>query len=346
MKQISNEKKSLSYLYYFFFGLYIAIEPFYLVRLFNTYLPDFYYRGLTVSISVVLGIVGFQKMRAATPLPNISQVYIAAYQVPKLRLKPKFWKNVLKSSKRFSRDLINSFKSSNSKEPTVEIHRKESLIATRLAVMSSILAFTSLPYLFVTNLSDFGLFETSLKIFVYSYIILIYVLLCIKQVSVSTIKQNNGIKSGEDLDEVLYYLRSKLEDWHFEGRVVLNSNLKTKKGDIDIVAISPDSIDFLIELKSHVGDVFWNSKSKELRRQFGKNLEPVLFEKDFFNQLHGQAKTFIKSNKRQNKPQKILLFWRATVKINTNDRLKRGVLISNKKLIIDDLRERNNDLSN
>ena len=132
-------------------------------------------------------------------------------------------------------------------------------------------------------------------------------------------------------------MRSKLEDWHFEGRVVLNSNLKTKKGDIDVVAISPDSIDFLIELKSHVGDVFWNSKSKELRRQFGKNLEPV---------LHGQAKTFIKSNKRQNKPQKILLFWRATVKINTNDRLKRGVLISNKKLIIDDLRERNNDLSN
>jgi hypothetical protein len=345
MKQISNKKNSLSYLYYWMFGYILALEPFFMVRLFNTYLPNFYYRGLTLPISIVLGIVSFQKMRAAVPLPNKDQVYRAIGQIPKILLKPEFWKNILKSSKRFCRSLINSFKRSNSKEPTVEMHRKESLITIRLAVIFSILVITILLYLFVTNLSDFGLLETSLTILGYFYIYLLFIVLCIKQLSVLTIKQNNGRKSANDLEALLCLLRSELEDWNFERRVPLPLEGKKRLVDIDIMAISPEGNYFIIDLKSHIGDVFWHSKSKELRRQYGKNPESEPFEKDFFDQLNAQARRLKTSNKLSKKIQKILLFWRATVKINKKDRVKRGVLISSKESLINDLRKRNNDLS-
>ena len=345
MKQISNKKNSLSYLYYWIFGYILALEPFFLVRLFNTYLPNFYYRWLTLPISIVLGIVAFQKMRAVFPLPNKSQVYKAICQVPKILLKPKFWKNVLKSSKRFSRDAINSFKISNSKEPTVEIYRKKSRRTIFLAVIYSILVIPILLYLFVTNLSDFGLLETSLTILGYFYIYLLFILLCIKGVSVLTIKQNNGRKSANDLEALLCLLRSELEDWNFDRRIPLPLEGKKRLVDIDIMAISPEGSYFIIDLKSHIGDVFWHSKSKELRRQYGKNPESEPFEKDFFDQLNAQARRLKTFYELQDKPQKILLFWRATVKINKKDLVKRGVLISSKERLINDLIERNNDLS-
>lgn len=346
MKQISNKKNSLSYLYYLFFGLYIAVEPFPLIRLFNTYLPDFDYREpTTLLISIVLGIVGFCKMRFAVPLPNKSQVYRAICQVPKILLKPKFWKNSLKSSKRFSRDLSNLFKSSNSKEPTVEIYRKEGLRAIYITTISSILAFVYLPYLFVTNISYFGLLDTSLNILFYFYMYFIIVLLCIKGVSISTIKQNNGKISAKDLDELLSYLKSKLKNWHFEERKILELKKKGKYKDIDVYAISPNNIHFVIDLKSHIGDVFWISKLKELRRQFGRNPNHVPFEKDFFDILHSDSKQLQVINGLSIEPNRILLFWRATLKINKGKRLKRGVLISNKEYLIDDLKDCNNDLS-
>ena len=345
MKQISNKKNSLSYLYYWIFGYILALEPFFLVRLFNTYLPNFYYRWLTLPISIVLGIVAFQKMRAVFPLPNKSQVYKAICQVPKILLKPKFWKNVLKSSKRFSINLINSFKSSNSKEPTVEMHRKESLITIRLAVIYSILVIPILLYLFVTNLSDFGLLETSQTILGHFFIYLLFIWACIKGVSVLTIKQNNGRKSANDLEALLCLLRSELEDWNFDRRIPLPLEGKKRLVDIDIMAISPEGSYFIIDLKSHIGDVFWHSKSKELRRQYGKNPESEPFEKDFFDQLNAQARRLKTFYELQDKPQKILLFWRATVKINKKDLVKRGVLISSKERLINDLIERNNDLS-
>ena len=345
MKQISNKKNSLSYLYYWIFGYILALEPFFLVRLFNTYLPNFYYRWLTLPISIVLGIVAFQKMRAVFPLPNKSQVYKAICQVPKILLKPKFWKNVLKSSKRFSRDAINSFKISNSKEPTVEIYRKKSRRTIFLAVIYSILVIPILLYLFVTNLSDFGLLETSQTILGHFFIYLLFIWACIKGVSVLTIKQNNGRKSANDLEALLCLLRSELEDWNFDRRIPLPLEGKKRLVDIDIMAISPEGSYFIIDLKSHIGDVFWHSKSKELRRQYGKNPESEPFEKDFFDQLNAQARRLKTFYELQDKPQKILLFWRATVKINKKDLVKRGVLISSKERLINDLIERNNDLS-
>lgn len=340
MKQISNEKKSLSHLYYLIFGLYIAVEPFPLVRLFNTYLPNYDYHVLTLFISIALGIVGFLKMQDYADLSNLRED-------AKNYLNSEFRKPILESSKTSLKDLINSFKKSNSKEPTVEKYRKESLRAICLASISSILAFTYLPYLFAINVSDFGLFETSFTISLYFFLLFILVLLCIKGVSISTIKQNNGKISAKDLDELLCYLRSELKNWHFEDRVPLELKKKGTYKDIDVYAISPNNIHFIIELKSHIGDVFWISKLKELRRQFGRNPKHVSFEKDFFNVLHLDSKQLQVINGLSRKPEKILLFWRATLKMNKSKgkRYKRKVFISNKEYLINDLRERNNELS-
>jgi Nuclease-related domain len=343
MKQISNKKNSLSYLYYLLFGYYLALEPFFLVRLFNTYLPNFYYRGLTLPISIVLGIVGFQKMRAAVLLPNISQVYRAICQVPKNLLKPKFWKNVLKISKRFSRDLINLFRKSNSKEPMVQIHQKEGLKATHLAIISSILAFPSLYYLFVTNLSDFGLFETIQTILGYFCMYLILVLLCIKVVSVSTIKQNNGHKSANDLDALLCHLRSGLEDWHFEDRVILEK-LEGEKGDIDIMAISPEGNYFIIELKSHEGIVRWDSTLEKLCHKLKKDPEFKPFKEDFFAQVKGQGKRLQDFRKLPRFPDLIIVFWRAKIDINPKKNLIKKVKIVDRSRLIRELKKRNNRL--
>ncbi|MGL6341471.1 MAG: hypothetical protein ACRC80_20290, partial [Waterburya sp.] len=313
------------------------VEPFPLVRLFNTYLPDFDYRGLTLFISIALGIIGFLKMQDSADLSNLRED-------AKNYLNSQFWKPILEKSKTSFKDLINSFKKSNSKEPTVEKYRKESLKSICLAAISSILAFTYLPYLFAINVSDFGLFETSFTISLYFFLLFILVLLCIKGVSISTIKQNNGKISAQDLDELLCYLRSELKNWHFEDRVLLKSKKKEKSKDIDVYAISPNNIHFIIELKSHIGDVFWISKLKELRRQYGKNPNHVPFEKDFFDVLHSDSEQLQVINGLSREPNRILLFWRATLKMNKGDRLKRGVLISNKEYLIDDLKYRNNDL--
>jgi hypothetical protein len=345
MKQINNENKSLSYLYYFIFGFHIVLEPFFMVRIFNTYLPDFYYRGVTLPISIVLGIVGFQKMRAAVLLPSISQVYRAICQVPRIRFKPKFWKINLKNSKRFSRDLISLFRKSNFKEPTVEVHRKESLIAICIAIITLIPAVICLPYLFVTNLSDFGLFETSLKIFGYLFLNIILVLLCIKLVSVSTIKQNNGHKSANDLDALLYHLRSELEDWHFEDRVVLEKlEGEEEKGDIDIIAISPEGNYFIVELKSHEGIARWDSTLEKLCHKLKKDPEFKPFKEDFFAQVKGQGKRLQDFRKLPRFPDLIIVFWRAEVKINPQKNLIKKVKIVDRSRLIRELKKRNNRL--
>lgn len=344
MKQISNKKNSLSYVYYWMLGYILALEPFFLVRLFNTYLPNFYYRWLTLPISIVLGIVAFQKMRAVFPLPNISQVYRAICQVPKILLKPKFWKNVLKSSKIISRDLINSFRKSNSKEPMVQIHQEEAFKATRLAIISSILAFTSLCYLFVTNLSDFGLFETSLKILGYLFLYFIFVLLCIKLVSISTIKQNNGKNSEQDLVELLCLLRSELEDWDFDDRILLELEGKKGRGDIDIMAISPEGNYFIIELKSHKGIVRWNSTLEELCHKLKQDTEFSPFKEDFFAQVKGQGKRLQDFRELSRFPDLIIVFWRAEVKIDPKKNLIKKVKIVDRSRLIRELKKRNNRL--
>lgn len=343
MKQISNKKKSLSYLYYLLFGYILALEPFFMVRLFNTYLPNFYYRGLTLPISIVLGIVSFQKMRAAVPLPNISQVYRAICQVPKILLKPEFWKNILKSSKRFSRDVINSFKISNSKEPTVEIYRKKSLRTIFLAVIYSILVIPILLYLFVTNLSDFGLLETSQTILGHFFIYLLFIWACIKGVSVLTIKQNNGRKSANDLEAVLCHLRSELEDWHFENRTLLDK-LEREKGDIDIIAISPEGNYFIVELKSHEGIVRWDSTLEKLCHKLKKDQEFKPFKEDFFAQVKGQGQQLRDFRKLPRFPDLIIVFWRAEVKINPQKNLIKKVKIVDRSRLIRELKKRNNRL--
>lgn len=349
MEQINNQKSLRLSVFYFFSGLVIDGVPFFLKNLFKTYCPDFYYPLLTVPICMVFVIVGFQKLQAFTNT-SIRQTFLLMYEANTFFFL-KFREAILFRCKFWREFLLGLFKSSQSyeksTEPMAEVHRRSSRKYSCLVDIFLGLLIFYIPFLFWHNVPRWGWFETSITV-ISNYAFFIYLSICLYYLMAvdATKQQKNAHRSDKDLQDLLKMLKNQLKDWRFEYRVVLpSSDLKAKKGDIDVVAVSQDSKYFVIELKSHVGDVFWNSKSKELRRQYGKNLESKPFEKDIFDQINGQARRLKTFNKLSRKPERILLFWRATVKINKNDRVKRGVLISNKESLIDDLRERNNDLS-
>ena len=124
-KQISNRKQSVSYLYYFLLGLSIAAEPFFLKLFFATYLPDFYYRALTVPISGVIGIVGWQKLQKANGDTTIKQTVVGVYQTYANLLDAEFRKSVLSRHTIDFEALFCSLKTLDSQEPAVHKHSKE-----------------------------------------------------------------------------------------------------------------------------------------------------------------------------------------------------------------------------
>jgi Nuclease-related domain len=226
----------------------------------------------------------------------------------------------------------------------VEIYRKKSFLAIILAAILITLAFTCLPWLYVKNINYFGLFETSIKIFSYFYLFLILVFLCINQVSSSTIKQNNGHKSANDLDALLCHLKSELEDWHFEDRVVLKSEGEKGDRDIDIIAISPEDNYFIVELKSHEGRVIWDSTLGKLCYKLEKDPEFKPFKDDFFAQVKGQGKRLQDFRKLPRFPDLIIVFWRAKIGINPSKNLINKVKIVDRSRLIRELKKRNNRL--
>jgi hypothetical protein len=90
MPQTNNQKQSVSYLYYFLFGGYLAAEPFFLKQFFAIYLPDFYYRQLTVPISILIGLIGLQKFKQVTNESLIRQTTVIIRQAYVNFLDPKF----------------------------------------------------------------------------------------------------------------------------------------------------------------------------------------------------------------------------------------------------------------
>lgn len=350
MKQISNRKPSASYLYYFLFGLCLAAEPFFLKLLFATYLPDFYYSAFTTPIGVVLAIVGFQKLQETNGDTTIQQTVVTICQDYANLLDPEFRRNVLSRYKIDFKTLFNSLKSIHSQEPAVHKHSQKTRKHFYKIIIFATVFFACIFYLFVVNLSRWGLFETGFTSFFYLFLICFTGIAYLPAVINSTKQLKNAKTSEADLKALLEMLREELRDWQFESRKVFPTANSTAKGndidrDIDVLGISPDKNYFIVDLKSHIGDVFWISRVKNLRRQFGRNTKSIPFEKDFFNQLHGGAKRVQDFYKLSREPDKILLFWRATVKINKSDRIKRGVLISNKEMLVKDLIDRNNDLS-
>ena len=347
MKQTSNRQPSVSYLYYFLFGLYLTAEPFFLKQFFETYFPDFHYRALTISISVAVGIVGFLKLKEANGDTTIGQTVTTICQTYANLLNPEFWKKVLSYCQICCRVFPNLLMSPFSQEPTVHLHSKKAFKYFGWTGIFFSLLFVCICYLFLINLARWGLFETSLTTLFYLFCIcLTSIALTSLPTAINAAKQlRNARRSESDLNALLKLLRKELKGWQFEKRVVLPSDDPEPKGDIDIVGISPDDNYFVIELKSHIGEVLWNSEADTIYRRFDSEIEAKPFkEGDLLGKMWGQARKLKKHKNLSRLPERILVFWRAWVHIPENDRIKQGVLVSDRKHIAKDLKKRNRQL--
>ena len=251
-------------------------------------------------------------------------------------------------------------------EPMALVWRNRSYRYCLWAELYQLLLIIYIPVSFWQNIPRWGLYDTSLT-FIWEALL---IFLCICQFNVPTInatkRQQLANQSGEDLlklSETLHSLR--IEGWQFEYRVILSQtknssrwqkfgleslfsrllHLQKRQQDIDVLAISPDGYYFIIELKSHVGEVLWDSDKQALYRRQGKDKNPLPFkEGNLLSKIQAQAKRLKKQKNLSQLPERILVFWQARVRIPENDRIKRGVLISNQSRLIRDLIKRNNQL--
>ena len=347
MKQTSNRQPSISYLYYFFIGLCLTAEPFFLKQFFATYFPDFYYPVLTVPISIVLGLVGFSKLKEANGDTTIGQTVTTICQTYANLLNPEFWKKVISYCQICCRVVPDLLMSPFSQEPMVRVRSKKAFKYFGWTGIFIILLFICIRYLFLINLPRWGLFETSLTTLFYLFwICLTSIALTSLPTAINAAKQlRNGRKSESDLNALLKLLRKELKGWQFEKRVVLPLDDPKAKGDIDIVGISPNNNYFVIELKSHIGEVLWNSEADTIYRRFDSDSEAKPFkEGDLLGKMWGQARKLKKHKNLSRLPERILIFWRAWVHIPENGRIKQGVLVSDKKRIAKDLKKRDRQL--
>ena len=131
---------------------------------------------------------------------------------------------------------------------------------------------------------------------------------------------DQGAKGEEDVAEVMLQLKRK--GWQIEYDLLLNGGL----GDADIICISPNNKAFVIEVKSHRGDV--KNEGDELYRQMGKNR--YSFEKNFLAQVMKQAFQ-IKQQKNLDFVTPIIVFSQARVSVS--GKLK-GVYVVEKARLI------------
>lgn len=346
MRQTSNRQQSVSYLYYFFLSGYIAAEPFFLKQLFATYLPDFYYRALTVPISAVLMIVGLQKLQKANGDSTIKQTVVTVYQTYANLLDAEFRRSVLSRHTIDFEALFDSLKTFHSPEPAVHKHSKEARKHLYKISIFITVFFSGVFFLFVVNLSRWGLFETSFTSSYYLFLIYLTSISYLPIVMKSTKQLRNAKRSEADLEALLKMLRKELKGWQIKPREILPSvNSVSKNRDIDVVAISPDNNYFVIELKSHIGKISWNSELKKFCQQKDRDPEPVPLKEDFLDQVNKQAKLLCNFWKLSQSPSRVLVFWRARVAISPKKRLKRGVKISEPSRLIKDLIKHNKKLA-
>jgi hypothetical protein len=90
---------------------------------------------------------------------------------------------------------------------------------------------------------------------------------------------SQGAKGEEETAQALFQL--KQEGWQIEYGMRLGNRL----GDADIVCTSPSSKSYVIDVKSHKGEV--TTDGEQLYRRIGKTTYP--FEKDFLSQSMKQA---------------------------------------------------------
>lgn len=361
MNQITIQKKLGSSISYFFLGFYLTAEPFLLKLFFEIYFPDFCYRVLTLPISIVVGIAGFKNLQDATGNNDISKSILAVQtEIAKWR-NSQFRKRILSRYKLKREDILCVFKGLSSEESAARKHSTTVIICLCLTTICIYLLIFHLPDLFKINLLYWGLYEASVTISGYGIMLVIFIISSYPLVVNEIIQIKNALESEADLKKIVKMLREELKSWRIEYRVVLpdKSNLSQQKKynlsfisrlfkhtkDIDIVATSPENYCCVIELKSHVGKVKWDSKFKQLCRQLGRNPEYIPFKKDPIDQVKTQADKLKKHRNLTQMPDKILLFSQATIKLDRarSKRLKSQVVISYPLQLINDLKERNQE---
>jgi hypothetical protein len=88
-----------------------------------------------------------------------------------------------------------------------------------------------------------------------------------------------GARGEEDTAQEIFQLEQ--EGWQVEYGMRLSKRL----GDVDIICISPQNKAYVIDVKSHRGEVI--TDGKQLYRRMGKTTYP--FEKNFLDQVMKQA---------------------------------------------------------
>jgi Nuclease-related domain len=115
---------------------------------------------------------------------------------------------------------------------------------------------------------------------------------------------DQGAKGEEDTAQEIFQLDQ--EGWQVEYGMRLGSRL----GDADIVCISPKNKAYVIDVKSHKGEV--TTDGKQLCRHLGKTTYP--FEKNFIDQAMKQALQ-VKKQKNLNFVTPIVAFSEAKVSV-------------------------------
>jgi hypothetical protein len=117
-------------------------------------------------------------------------------------------------------------------------------------------------------------------------------------------RADQGAKGEEDISKEMIQLEK--EGWQIEYGMRLGNRL----GDADIVCLSPQNKAYVIDVKSHQGEVITDGKT--LSRRIGKTI--YSFEKNFLDQAMKQAFQ-VKKQKNLSLVTPIVVFSKATVRV-------------------------------
>lgn len=134
-------------------------------------------------------------------------------------------------------------------------------------------------------------------------------------------RADRGAKGEEETAQEMVKLER--EGWQIEYGMRLGNRL----GDADIVCISPQNKSYVIDVKSHKGEVI--TDGKQLYRQMGKNTYP--FEKDFLHVTMKQALQ-VKKQKGLDFVTPIIAFSDAKVLVS-NGKLQKVYVVEKSRLV-------------
>ncbi|MBW4577045.1 MAG: NERD domain-containing protein [Aphanothece sp. CMT-3BRIN-NPC111] len=136
---------------------------------------------------------------------------------------------------------------------------------------------------------------------------------------------------GAKAEEIIGLLLEQLEQegWHIEYGMRLQ-----RLGDVDVFLRSPKHNAYIIDVKSHRGEVVFDGH--KLKRRFGRQEKP--FEKDFLKLTMDQAYA-VKTKKNLRFVTPILAFTDATLNLKQKDNKLRGVYVVERGFLVQRLRQ-------